>query len=936
MVFPSTPLDLKAELDINGTWTDISTKVYQRQGTSPPVVITRGRPDESSSVSPSSAVFDLNNRTGNFSPANPLGAYYPYLNRNTPVRFSIPSQVNYMRLETDSVSYASAPDTAGVSITGDTEIQLDMWLSGWAACTLAGKWAGGGDDTWVLLLNGDGTLSLVYYDGSVTYTSTSTLPLPVQHRIAVKATLKLSDGSGNHVVTFYTAASIAGSWTILGTAVTVAGTISSLHDSAAAVTVGYSSGYVVTDANSGYTGMNGRVYEFRLISGIGGTTKADPVFSARSAGDTTWSDAQSNTWTLHGTAEISSRDYRYHGEMSSLPPRWDATATDVHVPVTAGGLLRRIGQRTAPLSSPVYRYYTVPMAPSVAAYWPMEDAAGATSLGSASGGFPMAITGSPKLANSSAFPGSSALPVSNSAQFTAAVSYGGTWTANDIRFLLQIPAGEPNITFVANIATTGTVALIQLEYTTASSGTLSMNGYDPSGTSLFSGGVMSGINGKALAVQIAVQQVLGDVNVSFAAISPGDTSPFAPAATAVVSASVGAVTAVRLNPDGALASTVLGHLAVLPVYTGIGALNGYANPDSTVTGPLDAWLGEPAAVRYARVAGEEGFQARVIGPVTTTAPMNYQSVASLTTLLQECEDADRGQQFEPRACLGLGYRTLASMTNQAVTATVDYSLAQTGGTSTAALLEPVYDDRYILNDATVTRGGATTGASYRSQLNDGSVMSVSNPPLGAGDYAGSLTASLRYDAQLPHVAGWMVHAGTVNEARWPVIPLNLARSAVTSLYYTLAGVDIGDYAQIVNMLNVIVYDPVKQLALQVRESLGGFFHELEWSCAPESPYEVAAAGTARAESAGTTLHTSYASGVTSLSVDVTGTLWATGATSINILVAGEEMTITNITGSSSPQTLTVTRSVNGVVKAQASGATVKLFAEPYAALAGTP
>jgi hypothetical protein len=938
MAFPSTPLDLRAELDINDTWTDVSTDVYQREGTSPPVVITRGRPDESASVSPSSAVFDLNNRLGKYSPANPLGTYYPYLNRNTPLRLSVPAQVNYLRLEGDTASGTVCGDSAGVSITGDTEIQLDFWLTNWQPCVLAAKWHTSSDKTWALLLNGDGTLTLTCWDGSTVYTSTSVLPLPVQHRIAVKVTLKLNDGSGNHVVTFYTAPSIAGSWTILGSAVTTAGTISSLYDSTAGVEVGYSYGYTVTDPHAGYnTGMTGRIYEFRLISGIGGTIKANPVYTAQPPGMVAWFDAESNQWLFYNTAEISDRDYRYHGEMSSLPPKWDATAVDVHVPVTAGGLLRRLGQRTAPLNSPVYRYYGTPAAPAVAAWWPMEDGTGATSLGSASGGFPMRFTGSPKLASSTAFPGSAALPVSNSASFTGPVAYGGSWTANDIRFLCQIPSGgEPDSTIAVSITTTGIAALVQLVYTTTTGGSLTMQGTDSSGNPILGSQVITGVNGLLLAVQVTLTVSGGNVIAALNAVQAGGAAVIA-GGSAPVTGSLGAVTSVQLNPYGGLVSTVFGHCAVLPAVTTIGALNNYANPDGTVTGPLNGWLGEPAAVRFARLAGEEGFQSRVIGPVNATAPMGYQPAASLTSLLQECEDSDRGQQFEPRACLGLGYRTLASMCVQAVTATIDYSQAQAGGTSTGALLEPVYDDRYICNDATVTRGGGTTtGASYRYQLNDGSVMSVSNPPTGAGDYAGTLTASLEYDSQVPHIASWVVHVATVNEARWPLIPLNLARTAVTSLYYTLAGADIGDYAKISNMLNLITYDPVKQLVLQVKESLGGYFHELEWSCAPESPYEVAVAGTARAESAGTTLHTNYSSGATSLSVDVTGELWATGGTSINILVAGEEMTITNITGSSSPQTFTVTRAVNGVVKAQASGAAVNLYAEPYAALAGTP
>ena len=44
------------------------------------------------------------------------------------------------------------------------------------------------------------------------------------------------------------------------------------------------------------------------------------------------------------------------------------------------------------------------------------------------------------------------------------------------------------------------------------------------------------------------------------------------------------------------------------------------------------------------------------------------------------------------------------------------------------------------------------------------------------------------------------------------------------------------------------------------------------------------------------------------------------------------MTVTNITGSSSPQTFTVTRSVNGVVKAQSAGVAVALWNTPVAAL----
>ena len=53
----------------------------------------------------------------------------------------------------------------------------------------------------------------------------------------------------------------------------------------------------------------------------------------------------------------------------------------------------------------------------------------------------------------------------------------------------------------------------------------------------------------------------------------------------------------------------------------------------------------------------------------------------------------------------------------------------------------------------------------------------------------------------------------------------------------------------------------------------------------------------------------------------------------NTEIAGEVITVNGITGGSSPQTFSVTRSVNGVVKAQAEGAAVNVYPAPVLALA---
>src|SRR5258708_3955167 len=76
------PLGITAELLINGTWTDISQYVYQRDG----IHITGGAVNWGDTPTPATMTFTVNNRDGRFTPNNLSGAYYPYLVRNVQVR----------------------------------------------------------------------------------------------------------------------------------------------------------------------------------------------------------------------------------------------------------------------------------------------------------------------------------------------------------------------------------------------------------------------------------------------------------------------------------------------------------------------------------------------------------------------------------------------------------------------------------------------------------------------------------------------------------------------------------------------------------------------------------------------------------------------------------------------------------------------------------
>lgn len=92
MTFPDDPIDVTVELGhivTPGVWTDVTPYVLVRDG----IVITRGRADEASQPAPQTATLTFDNQDGRFSPRNPLGAYYGKIGRNTPIQIKIGTSV---------------------------------------------------------------------------------------------------------------------------------------------------------------------------------------------------------------------------------------------------------------------------------------------------------------------------------------------------------------------------------------------------------------------------------------------------------------------------------------------------------------------------------------------------------------------------------------------------------------------------------------------------------------------------------------------------------------------------------------------------------------------------------------------------------------------------------------------------------------------------
>lgn len=904
MAFPQDVLPLVVELYLDGAWVDVTSHVYRRDM----INIRRGRADEAGHVDASTCNLTLNNRDGRYSPRNPTGPYFGHLTRNTPIRVAVEHGHTYLDLPGGNGDEITTPDASALGITGDIDIRIEATLLDWRAVTdLAGKWLDTGDQrSWALYIN-ESVLVLEWSPtgSSSTLAAWTTVPVPIPSsgRQALRVTLDVNNGSSGHTVTFYRADSIDGSWEQLGEPVVTAGT-TSIFDSTASLEVGdiaaLADGAVV-----------GRVHAFELRNGIDGTVVANPDLSTQTPGAGSFADAAGNTWTVQGNAAISNRQYRFHGEVSSWPPRWDISGQDVWTPIEAAGVLRRLGQGGTMLGSALYRGRVLD-SPGLVAYWPMEDAAGSTSLAPALDHGPLSIIGSPQLASYDGLPASAPLPVLNDAEFRGSAPAYEDTGSTQVRFIAVIPSeGAENDQALLTIYTTGTVRRWEVHYGTG--GTLGLRAYDASGTTpLFdTGDVTFQLDGKAWLIGVELVQDGSDIDYNLLAVEPGAGlgSQFPGTLT---SNTVGRVGSVVVNPSGGLTQVAIGHLTVQNTITSL----------FDQRAQLGAWQAETAGRRIERLCAEEGVTFRPIGDLDETVRMGPQRPDTLLNLIRAAATADGGMLYEPRDVLGLGYRTRESLYNQRASLALDYEQHEL-----ADAPSPVDDDQAIVNDVTVTKEG---GSSARAVQETGA-LSVLPPPDGVGRYPSEVTVNVQYDLDLFEQAAWRLHLGTVDEARYPQLVIDLAHEsfagdgALTTAVYEL---EVGDRVTVNNPPSWLPPEAISQLVQGYSEELGNFEHSIVLNCSPESPYRVATYdGTARYEPYDTVLAEDL--DTTETSVDITtptGPLWSTSASGFQIVVGGEVMTVTAVgSATGTVQTLTVVRSVNGVVKSHESGAEVRMF-----------
>lgn len=920
ITFPREPV---IEFFLNG-WKEVTTDVRQDPG----ITITRGRKDESSKLSPAKCTFTLDDGpdhgNGDYNPHNPLGQWYRYLKRNIPVRVSLkagfddfnrtvvsgwgtsPSDGNYTDLSSGTTagsvsggqgihditttssyrtSYLDDINVKGVRLT------TDVTINGISNVT------GGNLEPANLILRGQS--SSTYYMLRIVITASETVEI------------RLMSGDSQ---------TLDGPYTISG-----------LTYSGQTLRVSFQA-----DANT----FRGKVWNASSLEPL----TWNLAYSHGDVFNAGWLGIRSGVATGNTNTKPISYRYdnviinidRFTGETSKLVPLTEVDHSNQRTQVECAGILRRLSQGKKPLHSAARRYLTSGTV-TLTDYWPLEEEVDETAKalnvvegipGKFVPGFDAAGIkwGVRNPLVSTKF----AIELSRGAQLDFKFRNGSLTNSWTVAWFQRV--SEASSSFIFNAVSSNDIT-----FTINSAGIWDLKRNSGAPVTLFSG-TLDRWGEEDLWRLVGVSCVDlggGQVRYEFAIDEFGNGVWMVLAST---TQSVSYTKPIGFNiASGVTFNTpsAYSHIAVFSEILG-GGFNLFSSFDRKMYGDR----GEFAGDRFNRLCDEEGISRGMVGYPTLTRTMGPQAPLTLLELLHECVIADHGSMFDFRGDIAIGMRTSRSVVGSVgrpSIVTLNYlnnEIAPTFG--------PTTDDQKTVNDVTAKRPG---GGQYQHIQTTGS-MNINDPGTdinGVGRVDTTQDFNLQHDGLLIDAASWTVHLGTVDEPRFPTIPVNMAASSVkanTSLTYQLLDADIDDVLTATNLQERKIYDSVRQVIRGYSEKFDtAYLHEIEFNCTPASPYDSAVLDNAdaRQDSDTSTLNTQFIAGTnTSMSVASTGgTLWTTSAGDFpfNIKIEGCVLTVTNITGSSSPQTFTITQTpVNGVSKTLLVGDKIKLADPIYLTL----
>lgn len=922
--FPAVPRATVVELFVNGGWTDITTDVYARDG----ITITRGGRDETSRIEPSMCQLTLNNRTGKYSPRNPNSVFYGTLGRNTPLRVSVGKDADTF---TRTVS-------SGWGSTDQGSVWSTFGINGTIAASDYNVGSGAGTHS-VPAVNATRATYLggqVYGEVDVVVTASMTVATLTGSFLS-PANLMLRGADPNNYILVFVSIDLTTAHYFVDLYDTIGGSYFSL-------TGGVNQDSGLTYAPSTPVKVRAYVEGSIVRAKVWPVTQPEPydwttaavtrITGAGWVGVQSYVDtANTNTKPIVFTYDdFLVRVPRYSGEVSYWPQRWDVSGRDVYVPIEASGLKRRLGQGVAPLASAMHTSGIGLTVPAVA-YWPCEDGPVSTQLTAVIGGNAMTVSGTTKFASFTGFVCSEPLPELNVGTWTGRVpSYTSTGSVC-MQFLVHVPSTEPtgSGSAIAQLFTSGTAARFDINY--RAGGLLQLLIWSSTGTQLYDSAILGFFHASDTLIDnlwmlsLTVTQNGANIDVKLQALQ-FRSSISTTWSNTVTGQTVGAATRVVIDPTQVMKGVSVGHIVVRnengDVFDQSGGFNAFSGPPEIG--------GVTAAQRIFDRGFADGTTIDVWGSIPTSAPVGPRRPLPVVTILEESAEADEGLLFDSRSVFGLTYRRPVTLYNASPVLVLDYAAGRV-----APPLEPVDDDQQTRNDIIATR---TDGGSFELFLSSGRLSTADPWAGGVGRYTDEVTRNVNTDDQLPDIAGFHLLTGTVDQARYPGITVNLANANVVAagLDNAVLAVNVGSRIVVNNPPTFSTVDQISQIVRGYTETLNVFEHTITFICAPAAPYDVIRAGGTGLmtfDSAGSSLASTATTSATSLSVAIAAghSLWVTGAVTFDIVVEGERVSVTNISGASTPQTFTVVRSVNGVVKTHPAGAVVRLFRPALLSLA---
>lgn len=912
--FPAVPRDADVELFVNNGWTDVTTDVRNSIG----IDITRGRPNEASASQPSTCAMVFDNRSGNYSPRNPNGVYFGQIGRNTPIRVAV-------GLATDTFVRSAANDWGRMDtgqiwrgFSSGTYTPSDFQVTGGVG-THSVSAAGGFRYTYTQNTDwADVDLSVTFTLPFTTVTGGSIYPgsLILRRRsdndyFAVfpmiqpsgQILIGLVDSTGPNVNTVFVDSGI-------------------IHSSSQPIRV---RAQIERNTLRGklWRASGPEPYAWQVVDNVGFAqfySGAVGVYSGTQASNT-------NTYPLVVSySNFKVRSARFFGEVTTWPQHWDTTGTDTIAPIEAAGISRRLGQGQFPQQSTLYKSQAN-QTPAAKAYWSCEDGVDSAFISSNIGGPNMTVQSTvslstpptTKFAAYSGFASSAPIPtVGTNTTWVGAVPPYTNTNAATLSFITRLGATTIVDTgIIATLVMEGTANRWQIRYRSSTGppvlvGDLSVTVQQNGVGQIYDSGITAfNANDQDILITLALNQNGTGVTYTLSVLPVGSYSDTRDSFT-VPSCTIQRAVQVMIGEQGQAADTPIGHISVVD----------YVQDDFSIRS-INAYRGETAGTRLARLCSQISVPFSFVGNLNTTAAVGAQHVDTALNIISEAADADLGTLTEPRGDIGFLYRTRTSTYLQNSSASISYA-----GGQVAAPFEPVDDDQLTRNNVAVVRRDGTTAT---AELLSGR-MSVVDPALGGvGNYSTSTTINIATDDQLPDVAGWLLNLGTVDLARYPKVRVDLASPQVVAdatLTARILDLSIDDRFLITNPKPGQSADSIDLLVRGYSEHISNFEHYIVFNAAPAAPYStvVLDIADAKLDSAGSVLAAAATSVATTLSVaTTTGPLWTTTALPLHITIGGEQMTVTAVIGTSSPQTFTVTRSTNGIIKAQAAGAVVKLY-----------